>query len=134
VGGWCPRGRRAEDGIIPPRYLLRETPDSDYAQRTDWNVRDADATLILTRGELTGGTRLTAELAHRYGRPFRILELGQSLPRQPELDWLEQWQVRILNLAGPRESTAPGIQAEAQAWLTGLFQTWAAAAVLRSPP
>ena len=47
-GGWCPRGRLAEDGPIDPRYPLRETPSGDYRQRTEWNGRDADGTLRLT--------------------------------------------------------------------------------------
>ncbi len=67
-GGWCPRGRRAEDGEIPARYPLRETPLPTYEQRTEWNVRDADGTLVLTRGPASGGTALTLALAERLGR------------------------------------------------------------------
>ena len=59
-GGWCPRGRRAEDGALSARYPLMETPSDDYVQRTTWNIRDSDGTLILTRGEPTGGTAQTA--------------------------------------------------------------------------
>ena len=65
LGGWCPRGRRAEDGAIPAEYPLRETPGEDYAERTEWNVRDASATLVLTRGQPSPGTALTIELARR---------------------------------------------------------------------
>ena len=50
-GGWCPTGRRAEDGIIPERYRLREAPGRNYQQRTKWNVRDSDATLIVTSAQ-----------------------------------------------------------------------------------
>src|ERR1700754_3171011 len=65
-GGWCPRQRRAEDGVIPDQYLLSETPSSHYSQRTEWNVRDSDATVVFSiRSGLTGGTRLTFELARR---------------------------------------------------------------------
>src|SRR5438876_1977372 len=62
-GGWCPQGRRAEDGVIPARYPLRETPWWGYPQRTEWNVRDSDGTLILAEGEPDRGTVLTRELA-----------------------------------------------------------------------
>src|SRR6266571_9073801 len=55
-GGWCPRGRRAEDGIIPERYPLIETPTTAYPQRTERNVRDSDGTLVLTVGRADGGT------------------------------------------------------------------------------
>mgnify|MGYP003793290687 CR=1 FL=1 len=63
VGGWCPRGRRAEDGRIPDSYPLREASSVNYAKRTELNVRDSDGTLILSGGPLTGGTALTESLA-----------------------------------------------------------------------
>ena len=65
-GGWCPKGRRAEDGPLDPKYPLMDTPGSDYETRTEWNVRDSDGTLILTHGsedEQEGGTALTIEIA-----------------------------------------------------------------------
>mgnify|MGYP006174065873 CR=1 FL=1 len=68
VGGWCPQGRRAEDGPIPRDYPLRETPSAEYAQRTLWNVRDSDATLVLTPGPITGGTRWTVVKAQELQR------------------------------------------------------------------
>lgn len=122
VGGWCPAGRRALDGVIPARYPLRETPSSRYEQRTEWNVRDADATLILTRGEPSGGTRLTAELAARYGRPLLLVDLGDAPPLSRILGWLEENAVRVLNVAGPREEGAPGIGAQAEEYLKRLLQ------------
>lgn len=121
VGGWCPLGRGAEDGVIPDRYPLRETPDSEPAQRTEWNVRDSDATLILHRGSLSGGTALTAELARRYGRPLLQVDLDAGRPTAAlaaEIrSWLQGQGVRVLNVAGPRESQAPGIGAAASALL-----------------
>ena len=62
-GGWCPQGRRAIDGMIDERYQLTETPSAHYSQRTEWNIRDSDATLILGWGPLDGGSALTAKLA-----------------------------------------------------------------------
>src|SRR5438876_4889366 len=64
-GGWCPKGRRAEDGRIPLRYPLEETTLNIYPQRTEWNVRDSDGTLVLTTGRPEGGSALTNELARR---------------------------------------------------------------------
>lgn len=76
-GGWCPRNRRAEDGVIPSQYLLQETPSTHYAQRTEWNVRDSDATLIFTiKPHVSGGTRLTLEIATRLGKP--VLQLSRD--------------------------------------------------------
>ncbi len=121
-GGWCPRGRRAEDGVIPDKYPLKPTPAADYAQRTARNVRDADATLIIARGELSGGTALTAELARRYHKPYLVVEPT----RPPELDtvrdWLERHHVKTLNCAGPRESGCPGIYHQAARFLRALLR------------
>lgn len=113
LGGWCPRGRRAEDGAVPAEWPLRETPSPDYAQRTEWNVRDADATVVLTVGPATGGSRLTVELAARLGRPLLHLDLqalsdGEAATALRE--WLVSRRVVTLNVAGSRESQVPGIQ------------------------
>lgn len=116
-GGWCPRGRRAEDGRIDMRYPLLETPSRDYAERTEWNVRDSDGTLILTRGAPQGGTALTLEIARRLGRPALVLDLAAVQDPGAVRDWLAREGIRILNVAGPRESAAPGIHAEALRFL-----------------
>jgi hypothetical protein len=77
-GGWCPRGRLAEDGRIARRYRLVETPSGNYVQRTEWKVRDSDGTLIVNRGRLDGGTLLTAELALGPGKIGVRKNRGQS--------------------------------------------------------
>ena len=75
IGGWCPQGRRAEDGILPDRYPLTETPEPDYETRSRRNVEDADGTLILKRGQLDGGTALTASYARQIGKPCLVVAL-----------------------------------------------------------
>lgn len=120
-GGWCPRGRRAEDGVIPDRYPLQETPSADYAQRTEWNVRDADMTLVLTWGEPAGGTALTIELAAAYGRPCRVVDLAARPDAADVRGWLESQGVRTLNVGGPRGSVGPDLYARAVAFLSKLF-------------
>lgn len=122
VGGWCPQGRRAEDGPIPDRYPLRETPTPEYAERTAWNVRDADATLILTRGTPTGGTATTIEVARDLGKPLRIVDLAESDEIAPVAAWLRERGVGVLNVAGPRESTAPGVYEQARRFVTRLLR------------
>lgn len=115
-GGWCPKGRRSEDGSIDERYLLRETPVANYLQRTEWNVRDSDATVIFTLApELDGGSKRTAEFAQRLGKPclhMRPPVLPKYLAR-----FLAAHQVKVLNIAGKRESSAPGIGAYVRATL-----------------
>lgn len=122
TGGWCPRGRRAEDGLIAPRYPLQETPRSAYRQRTAWNVRDSDGTLILHAPPLAGGTALTAEIARELARALRIVDLDAPADHRAVIDWIAANGIAVLNVAGPRESTHPGIGARARAWLDTLFQ------------
>ena len=123
TGGWCPRGRLAEDGVIPQRYRLRETPLSDYAQRTGWNVRDSEATLILHRGALTGGTELTRRLAESMGRPCRCVDLATAPDPRESAAWIRQRAPSKLNIAGPRESQHPGIGLQARRFLELVFRS-----------
>jgi len=116
-GGWCPRGRRAEDGAIDARFPLCETPSPDYAERTEWNVRDSDATLVLTRGTPKGGTALTVELARALGRPHRVVDLAADPDASAVRGWLADHGMSVLNVAGPRESQQPGIGELAQRFL-----------------
>lgn len=114
VGGWCPRGRWAEDGVIPARYPLTETPSADPSQRTEWNVRDADGTLILSRGRVEGGTQQTAAVAQRLQRPLLIIDPAATEASAMILNWLGAHGIRTLNVAGPRESEQPGSGARAR--------------------
>lgn len=112
-GGWCPRGRWAEDGPIDARYLLKEADASDPARRTRLNVRDSDATLILLLGPLVGGTALTLDAAREAGRPALVHALGGG-DAASVVAWLRAVAPVTLNVAGPRESEAPGIYAAAR--------------------
>jgi predicted Rossmann fold nucleotide-binding protein DprA/Smf involved in DNA uptake len=122
-GGWCPRGRRAEDGPIPDRYPLDETPTDEYPERTERNVCASDGTLILTRGKPDGGTALTARLANRHGKPLYVVDLaGQKESAAAVRAWLEENRVEVLNVAGPRESAHEGIYDEAIAFLRAVLE------------
>ena len=116
-GGWCPKGRRAEDGAIPDRYPLQETSSADYRVRTEKNIEASDGTLVLAWGPPMGGTALTLKLARRHHKPYFVVDLvhgGDALSVQ-EWGWTEK--IRILNVAGPRESEAPRIHARAISFL-----------------
>lgn len=121
-GGWCPRGRLAEDGPIPRHYQLRETRSAKYFIRTRKNVVDSDATLILCRGPLSGGTELTARLAQQHGRPLLVVDVVGG---QPDVDHVRRWlathRVGVLNVAGPRASTHAGIGQQAYDFLCRLL-------------
>jgi hypothetical protein len=116
-GGWCPRGRKAEDGAIAAVYPLKETPTAEYAQRTEFNVRDSDGTLVLTRREPRGGTALTITIAGRLDKPCLVLDLDRQPRPLQARSWARDNEVRTLNVAGPRESDQPGIYEQAASWL-----------------
>jgi hypothetical protein len=116
-GGWCPRGRRAEDGAIPSRYPLVETPTARYPQRTEWNVRDSDGTLVLHAGRPRGGTALTLRLLARKRKPVLRLDLEESPDPRALTEWIAREEIRVLNVAGPRESECPGVGTRAKRFL-----------------
>lgn len=127
IGGWCPAGGWAEDLVEPPDVLalfpeLRPTPSSDPAVRTRWNVRDSDLTLVVTRdGVASPGTTLTVAIAAELGRPCLVTGARDSGEVR---DWLDGFGTElVLNVAGPRESEAPGIQRDAEALLDAVFRT-----------
>jgi hypothetical protein len=120
-GGWCPKGRRAEDGPIAERYPLLETDSPRYAARTRMNVLAADGTLILNRGALDGGSALTAAFARERGKPLLVLALDEADALARVRAWVAAHRIAVLNVAGPRESRAPGIYAGARAFLERLL-------------
>ena len=140
IGGWCPEGRRAEDGTIPDRYPLTETPSREYPVRTKWNVRDSDATLIMTLGTPDGGTRLTAKAAASLGKPCLIVRADDPGARDTAVAFIDETRGTILNVAGPRESRQPGIFPRAREFLIQVFRAIeggepeVAAVVPRKPP
>lgn len=122
VGGWCPKGRLAEDGTIPDRYPLRETLEPDYETRTRRNVEDTDGTLILNLGVLDGGTALTTDHARQIGKPCLVVTLEDGIDPAAFRAWLDTNRIAILNVAGPRESKRPGVYAAAACCLEVLLR------------
>ena len=111
-GGWCPKGRKAEDGKIDPKYPLEESSSAAYLQRTEWNVRDSDATALFSVGaELTGGSKKTVDFAKKHHKPWIHLAACQEDAAQRLKDWLEDNAIEVLNVAGPRASKEPGVAA-----------------------
>lgn len=111
-GGWAPKGRMAEDGVIPVRYQLTELPDGGMRQRTKRNVQDSDGTLIVNMGELDGGTLATRDFAVKFGKPFFLAEVDEASLDEIAAElrkWLRRYNISTLNVAGPRESKRPGI-------------------------
>jgi Circularly permutated YpsA SLOG family len=133
-GGWCPKGGWAEDFPAPPGLLanyphLRETPLADPAQRTEWNVRDADAWMIVINAtglDVSAGTTLAQDLAHRRRKPLLVVTIGEKEAAHRAALWLRVQEARHgaglkLAIGGPRESEAPGIYAQAATFIRALL-------------
>lgn len=106
-GGWIPKGRLTEEGPLPASYALTETLSAVYAERTEKNVIDSDGTLIISRGELCGGSLTTRDMAVAHGRPWLHVDLGRMSAFKAALQicaWLTETGIRVLNVAGPRAS------------------------------
>ena len=109
-GGWCPKGRKAEDGRIDPKCPLRETPSAAYIQRTEWNVRDSDATVLFSiEPTLTGGSKKTLEFARKHNKPCLHLCAADTNIAESLKAFVEEHGVKVLNMAGPRASKEPGV-------------------------
>ena len=111
-GGWCPAGRLAEDGCIPSRYQLVETPSNSYSQRTEWNVRDSDGSLVFSiEPVLSGGAKETIEFARKHRKPLLHLSQrgGPATPEMELLRFIRDNHVQTLNVAGPRSSEEPQV-------------------------
>ena len=134
IGGWCPRGRRSEDGRIPDHYPLKETAARSYAVRTEWNVRDSDGTLILVLNELSSGTALTRSCARKQNKPCLVIHLRDETDEslfqdrvclkdalQNVRNWLAESDIQTLNVAGPRNDSRNTVYEEALNFLKTLL-------------
>lgn len=123
-GGWIPKGRLTEDGPLPATYALKETATAAYAERTEKNVVDADGTLIISRGELCGGSAYTREMAAKHGRPYLHVDLDRQsafLCAMTIRDWIAANRITVLNVAGPRASKDPRIYRSALALIESVY-------------
>ena len=129
-GGWVPKGRMAEDGPLPEKYQLQEMPTQNYPKRTEQNVIDSDGTLIITHGNLTGGSRLTKEFAENQKKPCLNVDLNQMVEYEAAVhidDWAQELGIEVLNVAGPRASKDPEIYAKVLKVLDIVYQMQASA-------
>ena len=126
-GGWCPAGRLAEDGVIDSKYNLRETSKADYLQRTEWNVRDSDATVIFSiKADLMGGSLATQKLADKHLKvSLHLTSLQSPAENATQLrGFIRKHEIKVLNIAGPRASGEPELRPLVQTVLDELFEIW----------
>lgn len=118
-GGWCPYQRKAEDGIIPMHYKMKEAeaptpaecldPNAIYNKRTELNVKDSDGTLIIIKDAPIGGTLYTIEMAKKHEKPYLVLNLSDDIDVTNVAKWIMDNNIRKLNVAGPRASQSADI-------------------------
>lgn len=105
AGGWCPEGRKSEDGIIPDKYPLKELPDANYSQRTKQNVIDSDGTVIIYFGYPTGGTELTIAFCISENKPYVLVDAEEIILETAVIKvdkFIKDKSITTLNIAGPR--------------------------------
>lgn len=125
-GGWCPQGRIAEDGVIPAKFNLVETASRAYMPRTAANVSHSDGTVIFQFGNtMTPGSRLTRNCANIRSKPWLLVRLDHfsAAPGLAFRAWLEEHVILVLNVAGSRESRAPGIEGCTRDFLVEALET-----------
>ncbi|MBN2615162.1 MAG: putative molybdenum carrier protein [Bacteroidales bacterium] len=122
-GGWCPKGRIAEDGIIDPKYPLQEAGSSDPVVRTRLNVDDSDAVLVFVDEKMDEGTIAAVDYAQEKEKPLFVVYLQMNLADQEEgLDqFVDEYRVHRVNIVGSRESNSPGIYHKTRYFLDELF-------------
>lgn len=120
-GGWCPLGRKAEDGRVPNTYKLKQHPSPDYPPRTALNIHEADATLVFVRGEPGRGSALTISLARNQKKPCLVLDISEKNSTEKLRDFLTARKPKVLNVAGSRESHARGMQESVRTMLVSVL-------------
>jgi len=123
-GGFCPKGRKSENGPIPEKYPLTETRSERYPERTELNVRTSDGTLILIAGNPDRGTELTIDLCKQHNKPWLAIDLNNDNPPDIKL-WIEKNKIDTMNVAGNRESISPGIHQKAYRFLLKILKDFA---------
>lgn len=122
-GGYCPKGRLAEDGIIDKKYPLLETQSSIYQERTRLNIEQSDAILVIFEKDLGKGTKLAIEFAEKTNKPIFVAKMPSNNQLLEEvIIWLNKLKPIRLNIAGPRESSDMGIYEKTYTFLTDVFE------------
>lgn len=134
-GGWCPKGRLDEISTIPARYSTLVEISGEYANaqdnfnaRTVKNIIDSDGTLIIVPSwplpeNIKDGTILTIDEIKRQNKPYYILNL-MSYDLNDCVSWMTDSEIEILNVAGPRESSSPGVYCASECLLETLFLSY----------
>jgi len=125
AGGWCPEGRKAEDGKIADIYPLTELTNAGYRKRTLKNVQDSDGTVIIYFSRLSGGTKLTVEFCTKEQKPHVLIDANQfseTQATQKIINFITDFKIQTLNVAGPRASNEVRAYSYTKSVITGLIE------------
>jgi len=125
-GGWIPKGRRTEEGPLDPKYNLQQTNSRDWKPRTERNLRLSDGTIILTYGPIQkrGGTALTVRLCEQFKKPCLYVDMNTDEVVEEDITkWLQDNNIEVLNVAGPRASKEPNVYHDAYDMLETVVKT-----------
>ena len=121
-GGFCPKGRKSEDGRIPEYYPLTETATSEYSERTELNVKTGGGTLVVIDKDADQGSSLTITLCKFHNKPYLVIDLSKEARPETIIQWIKENKIHVLNIAGSRESSSPGIYRKAYGFLREVFE------------
>lgn len=124
-GGWISAGRKTENGPLAEKYRLRELVSPAYRDRTEKNVTESDGTLIVSHGELTGGSALTRNFAIKHHKPwlnidFNLVSMREAVDKA--CPWIISNKIVVVNFAGSRSSSDPLIYEKTRSLVRGMLQ------------
>jgi hypothetical protein len=135
TGGWMPKGWKTLEGPRPTYadlYGMKEHSSANYQHRTWDNVGMADGTLRLYHNKNSPGEKCTMNGIIHHNKPYYDVNLthwSKLMTYQKENlcfiinnHLILAHNIKVLNVAGNSERTAPGIEAEAFELLTLLFK------------
>lgn len=139
TGGSMPKGFINHNGRNPDfskRFNMTEMETDKYSPRTGMNVTNSDGTLRIAKNWDSAGELCTLKFIKKYDKPFFDVKLPKKGMSKKEiktllntqikdfLEWLIAHDIKILNVAGNSEKTAPGIEKWTQKFLAKAYFTY----------
>lgn len=141
IGGHAPYGGVDENGAIPARFdgCYETMPQGDdrvsiWDARTVKNLADCDGVMVFVPKlplPVTDGTKLTIDRAVELGKPCLVIDLSTPVDADAVVKWVGEHEVKTLNIAGPRESSSPGMYEAVYAIVSNLCKLWIANDLMR---
>jgi len=125
TGGWIPKGFLTEDGPRPDLadlYGIVEHSSSSYVPRTHANARDSDGTIRFAHNFYSAGEICTLKAIEQYGKPYYDVSVHAPQEHEKVARWILDNDIKILNVAGNRESKCPGLYEYTVNYLLEVFK------------